>query len=221
VNDNDPIHSGTGPVALPGTREAGRAEATTVAESRLVHSSEAPDRRAYARPRTVQSAIDSKLRGCDVVSVRVDDCSAEWLRARPSDSRMVCRWRRVQSHPAYLGDTRVSPSPTIGSGRPVSYRSVCCRSRSVCSRNRLHSSSALRTDVSHFSLLLLRWMRAHHAGLVGEADLARLGADAVAAKDCRPALFLIGRRRLLCVCVSRHDRSGGNFRDTNYQAQLK
>jgi hypothetical protein len=42
-------------------------------EPPLVDPGEASDRVANSRPRPINLAIDSKLRGCDVVTVRVDD----------------------------------------------------------------------------------------------------------------------------------------------------
>jgi hypothetical protein len=49
------------------------AKSASLAETRLVDTNEAPARRANARPRHVHLAIDSKLRGCDVVAIKVAD----------------------------------------------------------------------------------------------------------------------------------------------------
>lgn len=51
-------------------------KAAAAIKTRLVNPNEASDRRPIARPSHVQSAIDSKLRGRDVVAVRVDDVTA-------------------------------------------------------------------------------------------------------------------------------------------------
>src|SRR6516164_6199782 len=53
--------------------QTNRGEATTSAQTRLVDSEQAADRRTNAQSRDVQSGIDSKLRGCDVVRLKVED----------------------------------------------------------------------------------------------------------------------------------------------------
>jgi len=53
--------------------QADRGKATAPAKARLVDPHQATDRGADARPGNVQSGIDSKLRGCDVVALKVED----------------------------------------------------------------------------------------------------------------------------------------------------
>jgi len=48
-------------------------ETIVAAKACLGNPDQAPDRPANARPRAVQSRVDSKLRGCDLVAVMVDD----------------------------------------------------------------------------------------------------------------------------------------------------
>ena len=50
-----------------------RREASTAAKSGLVHSNPIANRKAGTRSCPVYLAIDSKLRGCDVVALRVED----------------------------------------------------------------------------------------------------------------------------------------------------
>ena len=57
--------------------KADRGKAAAATQARLVDPDKAPNRRPRSRPRHVEdSAIDSKLRGCDVVAIRVEDVAA-------------------------------------------------------------------------------------------------------------------------------------------------
>jgi integrase len=53
--------------------QADRSQAAAAAEARLVDPHQAPGRRPQARLGDVQLAIDSKLRGCDVVALKMED----------------------------------------------------------------------------------------------------------------------------------------------------
>ena len=70
----------------PTTLEQGiarRPEETARAEARLVHSSSPRNRTIEARPCIFNLAIDSKLRACDLVKLRLDDiCSGAMVRHR-------------------------------------------------------------------------------------------------------------------------------------------
>jgi hypothetical protein len=56
--------------------QAERGKATAATQTFLVDTDEAPDRGSPARPCVVNLAIDSKLRGCDVVAIKVEDVAA-------------------------------------------------------------------------------------------------------------------------------------------------
>jgi integrase len=71
-NGNDPIEQSTAPSTLK-QRQADRCETAAASKPRLVDPHEAAARGTHARPPLFNLAIDSKLRGCDVVAVRVDD----------------------------------------------------------------------------------------------------------------------------------------------------
>ncbi|MGY2907731.1 hypothetical protein [Bradyrhizobium sp. URHC0002] len=54
-----------------------RGKTTAATQTRLVDSDEAPDRRPHPRDLAMFNlAIDSKLRGCDVVAIRAEDVAA-------------------------------------------------------------------------------------------------------------------------------------------------
>ena len=54
-------------------RQADRGKAAAATQTRLVDPDKAPDRRARSRLAMFNLAIDRKLRGCDVVAIRVED----------------------------------------------------------------------------------------------------------------------------------------------------
>ena len=56
-----------------GTREIDRREAAASAKARLVYPQQVANRRPNTRPAMFNLAIDSKLRGCDVVRLKVED----------------------------------------------------------------------------------------------------------------------------------------------------
>jgi len=57
-------------------RQANRSKAAAATQTRLVDPDEAPDRRRAPDLAMFNLAIDSKLRGCDVVAIRVEDVAA-------------------------------------------------------------------------------------------------------------------------------------------------
>jgi hypothetical protein len=64
------------PQSSPDTLEQGKADrsqTSAAAKPSLVDPNPAPDRKTDPRPRPFNLAIDSKLRGCDVVALRVED----------------------------------------------------------------------------------------------------------------------------------------------------
>ena len=67
--------------------QADRGKAAAATKTRLVDSYEAPDRRPRSRLRLFNLAIDSKLRGCDVVATgsRMSQPAATRRTAQPCD----------------------------------------------------------------------------------------------------------------------------------------
>src|SRR5439155_24697528 len=105
-------------------------------QTRLVDSDEAPDRRPHPRPRMFNLAIDSKLRGCDVVAIRVEDVAAGGYTADRATVRQTKTKRPVrfelseQTRQAVDGDLKATgkrPGEFLFTGRRGPDRNVTTR----------------------------------------------------------------------------------------------
>lgn len=100
-------------------------EAATPPEARLVHSDKTPTRRSIRDLALFNVAIDSKLRGCDVVALKVDDIAPsgygpiEPVSARrrpvvPSNSNLPATRQALDD---YLRTTGKKPGDRLFTGR--------------------------------------------------------------------------------------------------------
>jgi integrase len=115
-------------------RDRGRATAAT--QTRLVDPDETPDRKPHSRPHHVQSGDRHKLRGCDLVAIRVEDVAAGGYTADRATVRQRKTGRPVrfelseqtrQAVDDYLKATGKRPGEFLFTGRRAPNRNMTTR----------------------------------------------------------------------------------------------